>query len=134
MIVTNQRQLRKAFKQAHNLKNSKYWGAEPAHELMKDIKDAIRNYYRSYDYSKRYLSDGSYVRAELVKSYGIDGYVERIRLTPRSFERLHEIVNDLWIEPHYSDFDCTGHPFSNWIKCVVGTNAIIIYHSVSYDI
>ena len=134
MVVTNQEQLRKAFKQARNLKNSPYWGTELAYELMRDIKDAIRNYYRSYDYSKRYLSDGSYVCAELVKSYDIDGYVERIRLSPRSFTQLNEIINDLWIEPRYSDFDCTGHPFSNWIKCVLGTNAIIIYHSVSYDI
>lgn len=134
MDIRNENQLRKAYQLAHEIKKSWFWGCEVSYELMRDIKDAIRNYYRSRDYSKRFLSDGSFVQAELVHSYGIDGYVERIRLKPMSGSELKSIIDDLWIEPYYSQFDCTGRPFSNWIQCVIGSYGIVLYHSVSYDV
>ena len=100
-----------------------------------ELKRALRAW--SHRPVRQFTIDGYKFSSAIAKSYDIDGYVEKITL-PEEVETEEEakefMENCIWIEPYYTDYDCTGRPFSNWYKVFCRNGKWMAYHSVSFDV
>lgn len=100
-----------------------------------DIKRNLREF--AHKPSFVYKMDGHEIYARMIKSYGIDGYVELIRF-PKEVNDLEsaEYFFEAYIYqeclPHM--YDCTGQSFTNWKKIFVRRGEYWCYHSVSFDL
>lgn len=69
---------------------------------------------------------------KIVKDYGIDGYLAKCFFP--GFPNTRNLIDDLWIEPVYSAYDCTGCMFTSWIECFPVPGGVWVYHRISCDI
>lgn len=96
--------------------------------FMVSIKKEIRAY------NNRPASD-----SRIVKEYGIDGYLELVRL-PAELDDAHKADAADWfranryLEFYPTPYDCTGQKFTNWYKMVRRRGHWYAYHSVSVDV
>ncbi len=77
--------------------------------------------------------------SRIVKEYGIDGYLELVRL-PNELDKAHkEIAADWFRANRYLEFfptpyDCSGQKFTNRFKLFRRRGHWFAYHSVSIDV
>ena len=95
-------------------------------KCIKDLKKSIR------DYSK---INNEYPK--LVKSYGIDGYIELMRL-PELIDTVDEL-NEYFRENEFltckpSIYDCTGQKFTIAYKCFKRRGMNLCFHEVAVDV
>lgn len=97
-------------------------------EKIKEIKTAIRN-----DARRQANSD----KITVVKSYGIDGYIEKIEI-PETIRTQEEAIN--YFNTKYrrtwkpSQYDCTGQANTIMAKVAKQGNRFYIYHQIIFDV
>ena len=73
----------------------------------------------------------------IVRDYGIDGYVLLVEL-PEYLETYEEadeyFMENEYIRPYYTYYDCTGRPFTHWYKLFKRRGRWHAYHSVGFDV
>lgn len=97
-----------------------------ADEAILDTKHTIRRLCKKEDPDANIISsngDYSYIRKEILPAY-ID-----------SAEAAEEYFNEnLYIEPRYSMYDCTGRHFTQWYHIGKLAGRYVAYHSIGIDI
>ena len=126
-LICNQRDLRRAYETLLFLKEieREHGSSENLKIHSNDLKKAIRKYFhRKTD-------------RRLVKDYGIDGYIELIKLpeyleTKEDAKEYFDSEERMVCRP--SAFDCTGQSFTSWYKIFKRRGQFYAYHSVSVDV
>ena len=102
-------------------------------EVGKDYAERFRHRLNR-NYSRKGINHGARYDSpwQLVKDYGIDGYLSK-RFFPGHDDPSY--LEDLYtIEPIRAAYDCTGCIFTGWIKGFRVPGGIVVYHSISVDI
>lgn len=107
----------------------KHFAPDGAEDRIKEIKSAIRNYYKRQDEETK--------DRRLVKDYYGDGYILLIDLP--DFIHDEESAVSYFKETEYilvfwSQYDCTGRPFTSWYKIFKRRGKWMAYHSVGFDV
>lgn len=111
-----------------------------------DIADMKRKM-RSYTKQNRNeaTSYGYKYRWHIVKDNGIDGYVELVEFPTERYGKPITFISSIddakeffeehyYIYPYYTDYDCTGKPFTEWYYVFKRNGKFYAYHSVGYDV
>lgn len=71
----------------------------------------------------------------IVKDYGIDGFLTK-QFIPGELSAADKaaIEDSEWIDVSPSEYDCTGRPFTNWIKFFEVPGGYWMYHSIGFDV
>ncbi len=95
-------------------------------ENVKEVKRAIR------EYVGRPATE-----SQLVKDYGIDGYIVKFPLPERistEGEAEEYFLSQHYIEATNSPYDCTGKAFTEWYRIFKIRGRFYAYHSVGFDV
>ena len=72
-----------------------------------------------------------------IKDYGIDGYIELVEL-PEYLDTKEEakeyFEEEEWIHCPLTAYDCTGRPFTGWVKIFQRRGKWMAYHRVEFDV
>lgn len=129
MYIDSTSLLREAYEELFLFKNLCQEFGVDYDKATKRIKKSIREYYKRQR------------ERNIIKDYGIDGYVELLELpisvdTWKTEEKVCEYFeeSEFYIEPYYSAYDCTGKAFTSWFKPVLRRGKWYVYHSVCFDV
>lgn len=95
-------------------------------ENAKEVKRAIR------EYVGKPVSEN-----QIVKDYGVDGYVFKFPLPERiaTMDEAEEyFLSQHYIESSNSPYDCTGKAFTSWYRIFKIRGRFYAYHSVGFDV
>lgn len=99
------------------------------------LKRELRRYSHR-DMASQYVM-GWPIYHNIIKEYGIDGYVELVAI-PKEFKEkadAEEFFRDfIYVESRPSMYDCTGKPFTSWYKLFKRHEQFYAYHRISYDV
>lgn len=127
-MVKNENDLRTAYMTLKFLKETGFEQAEPVQSYIKVLKKDIRDYFKRKEQEPQ---------GRIVKSYGIDGFIELIPL-PEFLESIEEAkayfeANKVMVCRH-SAYDCTGQLFTCWYKIIERQGKHFAYHRVACDV
>lgn len=107
--------------------------------VLREVKG--RAYAESYRHkrNKKNAELGIGLRKEeqpiLVKDYGMDGILTKQFIPGELGAEDKAAIEDCeWIEITHCAYDCTGRPFTNWIKFFKVPGGYWMYHSVGFDV
>lgn len=99
---------------------------------MASFMDSIKKEIRAYN--NRPAPD-----SRIVKEYGIDGYIELVRL-PNELDKANKVDAAEWFrenryyEVYPTAYDCSGRRFTIWYKLHRRCEHWFAYHSVGFDV
>lgn len=93
---------------------------------------AAERYRHKVNARKRYLPERRESKWQIVKDYGIDGYLSK-RFFPGPVDPA-DLEARYYIEPIYAAYDCTGCMFTSWIACFKVPGGVWCYHRIACDI
>ena len=82
--------------------------------------------------NSRNLPESRKSKWQIVKNYGIDGYLAK-RFFPGNPDPA-DLESQYYIEPIYAAYDCTGCMFTSWIQCFKVPGGVWCYHRIACDI
>lgn len=136
--ITNEQDYKSGYEILHMLTKHK---DERLMAYTIDLKRNLRQYANKKPFED--VGFGFHCERRIIKDYGIDGYIEIVKI-PEVFSTLEDseingpgaetfFKDFIEIKPYPSAFDCTGQSFTAWYKIIKRQGQFWAYHRVCTD-